>query len=578
MLVDTNHVEPGIPERKERAFVANNFNPAAWDVVSPYFDDLENRSINSVDDLNKWLLDWSELDTVMSENFRWTYVKTTIDTSDTKAKEDLTNLYLNINPNIAPRENTLRKKFISCPFTEKLDQEIFFTTIRRTKRDLELFRAENIPLVSELNIKQSRFDQVVGAQSIYYNGAELTLPQSAIYLKSTNRKQREDVYKLILERKKKDEAQLDDLLTELIQLRHQIAVNAGYKNYLEYRFDELGRFDYTPADCLKFHEAVEEVVMPLVNDLFNDRRKRLGVDTLKPWDLEVDSSGKAPLRPFDSTEDLIGKTIRCFNKLDPYFGERIEILKRMNHLDLDSRMHKGPGGYNMTMPEIGVPFIFMNSANTEQDLITIVHEGGHAVHTFLAHGLQLNAFKEITSEIAEVASMSMELMSMEHWDIFYPNTEDLKRAKRNHLEYILSLLAKTCLGDSFQFWLYLNPTHTIAERKQKWAELAGRFNAKAINWEGCETGIETGYQKILHFYIVPFYYIEYAFAELGSLAVWRNFKQNPTKAVEDYKRALSLGYTKPIPEFYETAGAKFDFSKEYVSSITSFLKAELAKL
>lgn len=567
-----------IPQRKKREFVAEDFNPSTWEAIEPYYKNLLERDINSLAGLQAWLKDWSELDAVLGEYSRWIYVRTTIDTSDEKAKADLLNQYTNIYPKLSPQVNLLDKKFIASPFVSELDQQVFFTTIRKVKKSLELFREENIPLNSELQMKQSGYDQIAGAQSIHYNGIELTVQQAQVYLKSNDRKQREEIFKLLGERRLQDAEKLDTLFTELIQLRTQIAKNAGFENYMEYRFNELGRFDYTPADCLQFHQTVEEVIVPLVNQLSEERKEQLGLDILKPWDREVDTSGKEPLKPFNSTEELIEKTIQCFNRLDNYFGERIEIMKRMKYLDLDSRMKKGPGGYNMTMPEIGVPFIFMNSANTETDLVTMVHEGGHAIHTFLAHDLELNAFKDTTSEIAEVASMGMELMSMEHWDIFYHNPDDLKRAKKNHLQYILTILTKTCLGDSFQFWLYTNPNHTIEERRKKWAELNRRFTPNNIDWSDCEVFLETGYQNILHFFVVPFYYIEYAFAELGSLALWRNFKQNPEKAVNDYKRALALGYTKPIPVFYETAGAKFDFSKPYIASLIAFLKSELQKL
>ncbi len=567
-----------IPVRKKRNFVAEDFDPSIWETIEPYYKNLLERNISSLEELKKWLYDWSELDAVLGENGRWIYVRTTIDTSDEKAKAALVNQYTNIYPKLSVQMNLLDKKFVSCPFTNELDQAVFFTTIRKVKKSLELFRDENIPLQSQLQMKQSNFDQIAGAQSIHYNGAELTVQQAQVYLKSNDRKQREDVYRLISERKLRDAEKLDTLLSELIQLRTQIAKNAGFENFMEYRFSELARFDYTPEDCIKFHTSIEEVLMPLVNQLCDERKKELRLDVLKPWDRDNDTSGKAPLKPFNSTDELIEKTIQCFNQLDTYFGERIEIMKRMNYLDLDSRMKKGPGGYNMTMPEIGVPFIFMNSANTESDLITMVHEGGHAIHTFLSHDLELTAFKETTSEIAEVASMGMELMSMEHWDIFYSNPDDLKRAKKNHLQYILTLLTKTCLGDSFQFWLYQNPNHTVAERRAKWVELNKRFTPAVVDWSDSQAYLETAYQSILHFYIVPFYYIEYAFAELGSLALWRNFKQNPSKAISDYKNALRLGYTKPIPLFYETAGAKFDFSKPYIATLVSFLKEELGKL
>jgi oligoendopeptidase F len=567
-----------LPQRKKRIFIAENFEPNTWNAVEPYYKDLLERKISSSGNLKNWLRDWSELDAVLEEASRWIYVRTTIDTADEKAKADLTNLYTNIVPHLSVQGNLLNKKFVESPFVADLDQDIFFTTIRRIKKSLEIFREENVPLQSELNIKQTMFDQMAGAQSIQYNGKELTMQQAMVHLKSTDRKQREEVFRLITERKAQDAAKLDELFSELIQLRHKIALNAGYKNFMEYRFDELGRFDYTPADCLRFHESIHEILMPLVNEISEERAKKLGLDSLRPWDTEVDTSGKAALKPFSSADELVEKTIACFNQLDPYFAERIEIMREMKYLDLESRMHKGSGGFNMPLPEIGVPFIFMNSANGEHDLVTMVHEGGHAVHTFLVHPLELTAFKETTSEIAEVASMAMELMSMEHWNIFYPNGEELQRAKKNHLQYILSLLTKTCLGDSFQFWVYENPNHTVEERRNKWTELQQRFTPKNMDWTGYEDFFRTRYQSIMHFYQVPFYYIEYAFAQLGALAIWKNFKQNPQKTVEDYKRALSLGYTKSIPEFYETAGAKFDFSKPYISSLVSFLKEEIQEL
>lgn len=567
-----------MPERKKRAFVAEDFNPSTWEAIEPYYVNLLSRELNSLAALNSWLKDWSEFDAVLGEHTRWVYVRTTIDTADEKAQADLVKLYAEVYPKMVVENNLLDKKFISCPFVAELDQNVFYTTIRRVKQSLELYNEANIPLQSEMQVKQSTYDQIAGAQSVQYKGKEITVQQAMVYFTSNNRQEREEVFNLIKERKLQDSEKLDTLLTELIQLRHKVALNAGFENYLEYRFQELGRFDYTPADCLKFHASIEEVLMPHVNRLFETRKKELGLDTVKPWDRDVDTTGKPPLKPFESTEELIDKTIQCFNQLDPYFGERIEIMRRMNYLDLDSRLNKGTGGYNMGMPEIGVPFIFMNSANTEHDLVTIVHEGGHAVHTFLTRDLELNAFKDTTSEIAEVASMAMELMSMEHWDIFYNKPEDLKRARKNHLQYILSLLTKTCLGDSFQFWLYTNPNHTVEERHAKWVELNKKFTAQGIDWTGNEAFLQTSYQSILHFYVVPFYYIEYAFAELGSLALWRNFKQDRAKAISDYKSALSLGYTKPIPVFYETAGVKFDFSKEYISTLVSFITEELGKL
>lgn len=567
-----------LPKKSERNFVPNDLDTNSWAALEPYFFQLENKSIQTLPELQQWLKDWSELETVVSENARWLYVHTTLDTANVDARNALINMYQHIQPQLSTWDNNLAKKFVASPAIDELDKNLFHTTIRKVKKGLELFREENVALNSQQVMLQSKFGEITGAQSIQYNGQEITLQQAGVYQRSSNRAQREEVFKLVNNRLQQDSESLDTLLTELIALRHKIATNAGYQNFIEYRFDELGRFDYTPEDCLRFHEAAKDVIVPLMAAMNKEKRQKLGLDVMRPWDMNAEPGGEAPLSPSKSGEDLLEKTIACFRELDPYFAERIEIMREMKYLDLESRLNKSPGGYNMTMPEIGVPFIFMNSANSEHDLITMVHEGGHAIHTFLSHPLELYAFKEITSEIAEVASMSMELMTMDYWHIFYNKPEELKRAKKNHLQYILGILSRTCMGDSFQFWLYSNPNHTVEQRRQKWAELNKQFTGSNADWSGYENVLATGYQRILHFYEVPFYYIEYAFAELGAIAVWKNFKNNPKQAVEDYKKALSLGFTAPIPVFYETAGAKFDFSKEYVAELAQFVQEELKKL
>jgi oligoendopeptidase F len=567
-----------LPKKSERNFVPNDLDTNSWAALEPFFIQLENKSIQTLPELQQWLKDWSELETVVSENARWLYVHTTLDTANVDARNALINMYQHIQPQLSTWDNKLAKKFVASPAIDELDKNLFHTTIRKIKKGLELFREENVALNSQQVMLQSKFGEITGAQSIQYNGQEITLQQAGVYQRSSNRAQREEVFKLVNNRLQQDSESLDTLLTELIALRHKIATNAGYQNFIEYRFDELGRFDYTPEDCLRFHEAAKDVIVPLMAAMNEEKRQKLGLDVMRPWDMNAEPGGEAPLSPSTSGEDLLEKTIACFRELDPYFAERIEIMREMKYLDLESRLNKSPGGYNMTMPEIGVPFIFMNSANSEHDLITMVHEGGHAIHTFLSHPLELYAFKEITSEIAEVASMSMELMTMDYWHIFYNKPEELKRAKKNHLQYILGILSRTCMGDSFQFWLYSNPNHTVEQRRQKWAELNKQFTGSNADWSGYENVLATGYQRILHFYEVPFYYIEYAFAELGAIAVWKNFKNNPKQAVEDYKKALSLGFTAPIPVFYETAGAKFDFSKEYVAELAQFVQEELKKL
>jgi oligoendopeptidase F len=567
-----------IPVRPERKFLGQDFDCDKWETIEPYLKNLLDRPINSVEDLNHWLRDQSELETVIGEHSRWIYVRTTVDTTDIHAKEAQAHTYTNIFPKLAPYNFELDKKFVNSPFLKELDQELFYTTIRKTKNYVEIFREENVSLQSELNLKQSKYDEIIGVQTISYKGKILTMQQAQALLKSNNRDEREIVFKLMFERRANDKDALDDLMSELIKIRHQIAINAGFRNYTEFRFRELGRFDYTAKDCHDFHAAAKETVGPVVDEIVAEKKKLLGLEVMLPWDADAEPASGMPLVPCSSAEDMLDKTIACFRHLDNYFAERIEIMREMKYLDLDSRVGKGPGGYNMTMPEIGVPFIFMNAANTEHDLITMVHEGGHAVHTFLAHDQPLNSFKDTPSEIAEVASMGMELMTMPYWDEFYKNEADTKRAQKNHLNYILSLLAKTSLGDAFQHWMYANPDHSHQERRNKWRELHKSFTSQVIDYSGYEQDVEIGYQRIMHFYVVPFYYIEYAFAELGAIALYKNFKSDKAKTISAYKSALQLGYTKTIPGFYETAGVRFDFSLSYISELVNFVRAEIKSL
>lgn len=561
-----------------RNFVSKDFAVSSKADLEPYYQNLNERSINSVEELHQWLADWSELFGVFTEYSRWIYVRSTIDTSDEKAKAELLNLYNNIHPYFSLFENELKKKFIACPYTSKLDQNIFYPVVRAIKTEIEIFREENVPLVTEMNILQSRFDEISGAQSITYNGVELTLPQATAYLKSPDRAQRKEIYRLMVDRRLQDAEVLDMLLSDLIKLRHRIALNAGFKNYIEYRFAELGRFDYAPGDCQRFHTVIEKVVKPLIDEIFEKRKKDLKLGELKPWDIDVDVTGKPPLKPFNSVNELIEKTITCFNRLDPFFAECIEIMNNRQCLDLGSRLHKGVGGYNLSMPETGVPFIFMNSTNSEDDVTTMVHESGHAFHSFLSHPLSLSYFKEVPAEIAEVASMSMEMLTMDNWDIFYPDPNDLQRAKTHYLQYALYCLPRICHGDSFQFWMYENPNHSPEERHAKWVELNDRFLPSTIDWSGFEEALAIGYQRILHFFVVPFYFIEYGFAEFGAMAIWKNYKQDKQLAINNYKKALSLGYTKTIPQFYSTAGANFDFSENHIAELIGFMKEQLESL
>jgi oligoendopeptidase F len=557
-------------------FLADKLKITSWEVLAPYFDQLLNREINSKDELVTWLRHRSELEAFISEDLAWRYVKMTCDTNNKALEESYLFFVSEIDPKISPLTDLLNKKLIACPFLNELDQQKYFIYLRGLKKEIEIFREDNVPLQAKIAAESQKYGSILGSMSVEMEGKELTLQQASNYLKNPNRALREEAFTKINEVRLKHSDDLDKLFDELIALRHQVATNAGFANFRDYMFAAMGRFDYTPQDCLNFHEAIQKEVLPLVKIINEKRKADLGHD-LRPWDMEVDVENKPALEPFTSGTDLLEKTIKCFAKVDDYFAYCIKTMDDMGRLDLESRKGKAPGGYNYPMAETNVPFIFMNAASSTRDVETMVHEGGHAVHSFLSKDLELSAFKNCPSEVAELASMSMELISYDGQDVFYPNVADFNRAKIEHLEGIIKILPWIATIDKFQHWIYTNPTHTAQERKEYWVKLSKEFGTGLVNWDGYEHFQQYTWQKQLHLFEVPFYYIEYGIAQLGALSVWRNYLKDKNKAVEQYKNALSLGYTKTIGEIYEAAGIKFDFSEAYIKSLMEFVFAELKK-
>lgn len=562
----------------QRNYIKSDFTVTTWELLKPYFDELQKRSVDSPTDLEKWLKDYSELTAVVSENMAWRYIKMTCDTANTQLRDSYNDFVQNIEPHMAPVSNELNKKIIASPALNKLTKIGYDIYLRGIKNSIDLFREENIPLNTQLQELEQQFGEINGAQSIEYAGEKMTLQKAGVFLKDLNRSVREQVYTLVQNRRAQDEQALNELFTKLIDLRHRVAMNAGFKNFRDYKHQSLARFDYSVQDCLNFHEAVKLHAVPLINAHDEQRRKKLKLDDYRPWDTSVDEEGLPPLKPFANAQELIDRTIECFNKLDPFFGDCINTMQKMKRLDLDSRLGKAPGGYQYPLYETDVPFIFMNSVGLHRDLVTMVHEGGHAIHSFLDFDLELVDFKSPPSEVAELASMSMELMSMEHWDVFFRTEEELKRAKRQQLESVMDTLPWIAAIDKFQHWIYLNPKHSVEERYNEWQAIISDFGSNVINYKGLENNLKRRWQVQLHLYEVPFYYIEYGFAQLGAIAVWRNYKTNPKKAVEDYKTALALGYTKSIPEIYKAAGVKFDFSPAYIKELMDFVKEEYDKI
>ncbi|WP_018343397.1 M3 family oligoendopeptidase [Cytophaga aurantiaca] len=563
----------------KRTYLPGDFTVTTWDTLKPYYEELLSRKISSSLELYTWYLDRSEFESAISEDLGWRYIKMTCDTTNEEIKNNFNYFVSELQPAMAPYSNQLDTKALEDPFLKDLkDKEGFDIVIKLLEKDKSIYRDENISIFSEIEQTAHQFGTISGAMTVTVDDKEITMQQASDYLLQTDRSKREEVWKKINERRYQDKATLDSLYTTLIGLRHKAALNAGFKNFRDYMFTAMGRFDYTPADCYAFHEAIKSEVVPILNTLAEERKKALKLDALKPWDLSVNYFGDTPLKPFKDADDLTEKTIECFAKLDAYTAQCIATMKKMGHLDLMSRKGKAPGGYNYPLDETGVPFIFMNATQSLRDLVTMVHEGGHALHSFLDADLELNVFKHPTSEVAELASMSMELMSMEYWDIFFPNPKDLARAKREHLESVLQTMPWVATIDLFQHTIYQKPEHTLAEREEMWKASFYPFSNNTTDWSGLEQYRINAWQKQLHLFEVPFYYIEYGMAQLGAIAVWRNYKKDPAKGYELYKQALALGYKKSIPEVYKAAGIKFDFSKEYIKELMDFVKAELAAL
>ena len=562
-------------QKTPRHFVATDFVVTDWQHLEPFFKDLLERNIDSKESLEQWLRDQSELEAVVSEDACWRQIKMTCDTQNKSLEEAFNFFCTELQPNIQPYADALNKKLVNHPLTKELDTNQYFTYLRTVRKSIELFREENIPRQSELAVMQQQFGVISAKMTVTINGEEYTLQQAAKFFHHPDRNLREEAYRKIQERRLQDTDALNSLYNQLLEKRNKEAANAGFANYRDYRFKELGRFDYTKQDCYAFHEAVKLHVMPLVNKIYQKKKEKLGLDTLRPWDIEAEPAGTSPLQPFTTGKELIDLSIECFSKLRPFFGDCLAKMNELQHLDLESRMGKAPGGYNCPLAESGAPFIFMNAAGQMQDLITMVHEGGHAVHSFLAHPLPLTGFKEYPMEIAEVASMAMELFSMEHWEVFFSDADQLNRAREYQLERVITIFPWIATIDKFQHWVYEHPTHSIEERTARWNEILLEFSDEVIDYSGLENFRSNLWQKQLHLFEVPFYYIEYGIAQLGAIGMWRQFKLSKQQALDNYCAVLSMGGTKTLPQLFETAGLKFDFSPDTIKVLMDFVKAEM---
>ncbi len=552
---------------------AEEFNGQDWQVVEPYYQELADRALTP-ETIDAWLRDWSKLEALLHDTFTLLNTAYHLDTENAEKQAAVARFLAEIYPKALVANERLKRKLIENG-ADLPEQAIM---LRGFRNDLELFREENVPLISQVEQLSLQYQQIMGAMTVQFDGQERTVQQLLPYLLRTDRTVREAAWRAGRERQMQDRAALHDLFDRMLAIRRQIAVNAGFANYRDYRFRELGRFDYTPDDCKKFHAAIERVVVPAVQKRLVRRRERMGLDVLRPWDLAVDPAGRPPLKPFEQVDTLITRSRAIFQHVDPTLAGYFDTMAGENLLELDNRKGKAPGGYCTTFYIRQRPFIFMNAVGVHSDVQTLLHEGGHAFHSFEMNSLPLIWNSNIPMEIAEVASMSMELLAAPYITEFYSPAE-AARARLEHLEGTLSFLPYMAVVDAFQHWMYENPDHSHAERDAKWLELHDRF-MPGVDWSGLEEERASLWQRQLHIYEVPFYYVEYGIAQVGAWQVWQNSLRDPRTALQNYRAALALGYTRPLPELYHTAGADFfAFGDESrLLELVALIEGQLASL
>lgn len=561
-----------------RKFVPVVIDLGDWGQIESLLDQLDAqlKQVQSLEELEACLLTSSELSAAIAQESSTRYIAMTCQTDDPDREKAYLNFVENIEPKLKPRAFQFEQLLVHSEFFEKLNEAKYGVLKRKVRTHVSLFRPENVALETEETKLGQQYQKLVGAMTVQYDGREQTLPQLARYLEEPDRKVRNEVFELMVRRRSQDRETLDQIFDELLKIRVSIAKNAGFDNYRDYIFKRYERFDYTPSDCEAFQSAVEHFIVPLARRIQEDRKRELGVDVLRPWDLAVDPKNRPPLRPFKETDELISKTQKIFDKLDTQLSGDFKLMIDNQLLDLANRKGKAPGGYQSTLQEARMPFIFMNAVGLHRDVETLLHEAGHAFHSLAAREIPLNDYRHAPIEFCEVASMSMELLAADHLDQFYP-PEEKRRAVLGHLKDIIGLFPWIAQVDAFQHWIYLHPRHSRKERTHAWLELTQRFGG-IEDWSGYEFSRETLWHKQLHIFEVPFYYIEYGIAQLGALQIWQNAQRDLKRTIEQYRQGLSLGGSRPLPELFKAAGIRFDFSEATIRPLIESVRVEYERL
>ena len=562
-------------------FVPDVFDATIWENIKPLADDLMERELNCSSCIEGLISDSSELAEHISETGALLYIGMTCDTESEEKRESFLDFMSNIRPKLSEFSDALNRRIVNHSSVDDLPSR-YDLMLRGMRTDVEIFRKENIPLGVRQTELVTEAQTINGAMTVEFEGEERTFPQMSKYLESNDRSQRQAAWVAMSARRMEDSERLSEIFDELVSIRHQIATNSGFESYTQYMFRAMHRFDYTIEDCLEFHESVESVCMPILKRINKDRRDGLGIGELSPWDVNEkggsgpDIHGRDPLRPFETVDEMVEKLSEMFHEISSDLGGKFDKLVEMDTLDLDTRKGKAPGGYQYYLEKSRVPFIFMNAAGLQGDLETMIHEAGHAFHSLYCGHLELIDERDYPIEFAEVASMSMELLTQPWWDKFY-ESEEADRARRAHLEGVAFLLPWIATIDSFQHWIYANPGHSREERAEVWLSIRDKFGSE-MDWTGHTDFRELSWQQQGHLFGVPFYYIEYGIAQLGSLQLWKTQMSDPQKALDDYANAMTLGNTRTLPELFSAADLELGFNEGHFMSLMGTVETALSEL
>lgn len=563
-----------LEKKYDRKYLPKEFNPRNENELDSIYKNLVDYPIQSLQDLESFLEFWSELSAIIDEAGSLAYVNMTVDTKNKTAESEYLHIVEKVYPITDPYENSLKEKFLSSPFLNQLDNEYYALFIKRTKSEKEIYRQENTELfVQDAKLSQT-YQKITGSWMVDYEGKKYTVQQMAIFQENPDRNIREKSYQARVNVHLNDKEALEDLFDEMLKVRTQIARNAGFANYRDYAFVAKGRFDYTPKDCLDMHEAIAETLVPLISEWTKEKCTKLGITSLRPWDLYVDPDGHGSIKAFDNDNELCDKVEKIFYSLNPLTGAYFKYMRDNKLLDLSSREGKAPGGYMTELSERRVPFIFMNAVGSKRDVDTLLHEAGHSFHAFQAREQILKSYRSSPLEFAEVASMSMELLGRPYFQYVY-KPEEVTRVRREQLIKIVEFFPFMSMIDSFQHWVYTTDDNGREARGKKWQELNRKFQP-FLDMTGLDEIEKTRWQYP-HVYTSPFYYIEYGIAQLGALQVWRNSLQNEKQAVEYYLKALSLGGSTPLPKLFESAKISFVMDKKSLQELVDLIKKEISE-